>query len=94
MVEATTGWLETYPVPHTTARNTILDLAKQVLLQHGTPKRIDSEHGTRFFNNLIDSWAKEHGNEWVYHTPYHAPASGKIKWCNGLLKTALRAMGG
>ncbi|GAB0208574.1 hypothetical protein GRJ2_003323100 [Grus japonensis] len=26
MVEATTGWLETYPVPHATARNTILSL--------------------------------------------------------------------
>ncbi|RMC04311.1 hypothetical protein DUI87_19130 [Hirundo rustica rustica] len=31
MVEATTGWLETYPVPHATARNTILGLEKQVL---------------------------------------------------------------
>ncbi|TRZ13895.1 hypothetical protein HGM15179_013220 [Zosterops borbonicus] len=31
MVEATTGWLETYPVPHATARNTILSLKKQVL---------------------------------------------------------------
>ncbi|KAJ7405147.1 hypothetical protein BTVI_70009 [Pitangus sulphuratus] len=31
MVEATTGWLETYPVPHTTAWNTILGLEKQVL---------------------------------------------------------------
>ncbi|KAF4803080.1 hypothetical protein TURU_020465 [Turdus rufiventris] len=26
MVEATTGWLETYPVPHATAQNTILSL--------------------------------------------------------------------
>ncbi|RMC19330.1 hypothetical protein DUI87_03938 [Hirundo rustica rustica] len=31
MVEATTGWLETYPVLHTTARNTILGLEKQIL---------------------------------------------------------------
>ena len=29
MVEATTEWLETYPVPHATARNTILGLEKQ-----------------------------------------------------------------
>ncbi|KAM7004223.1 olfactory receptor 14A16-like [Passerculus sandwichensis] len=34
MVEATTGWLETYPVPHTTARNTILGLEKQILWRH------------------------------------------------------------
>ncbi|RMC22069.1 hypothetical protein DUI87_02940 [Hirundo rustica rustica] len=36
MVEATTGWLETYPVPHATARNTILGLEKQILWRHGT----------------------------------------------------------
>ncbi|KAK4806899.1 hypothetical protein QYF61_012620 [Mycteria americana] len=30
MVEATTGWLETCPVPHATARNTLLGLEKQV----------------------------------------------------------------
>ncbi|GAB0188395.1 hypothetical protein GRJ2_001304800 [Grus japonensis] len=38
MVEATTGWLETYPVPHATARNTILGLEKQVLWRHSTPE--------------------------------------------------------
>ncbi|GAB0209290.1 hypothetical protein GRJ2_003394700 [Grus japonensis] len=94
MVEATTGWLETYPVPHATAQNTILGLEKQVLWRHGTPERIESDNGTHFRNNLIDTWAKEHGIEWVYHIPYHAPASGKIERYNGLLKTTLRAMGG
>ncbi|GAB0193865.1 hypothetical protein GRJ2_001851800 [Grus japonensis] len=88
MVEATTGWLETYPVPHATARNTILGLKKQVLQRHGTPERIESDNGTHFRNNLIDTWAKEHGIEWVYHIPYHAPASGKIERAveNGLLR--------
>ena len=37
MVEATTGWLETYPMPHAT----ILGLEKQVLWRHGTPERIE-----------------------------------------------------
>ncbi|KAK4810475.1 hypothetical protein QYF61_004255 [Mycteria americana] len=93
MVETTTGWLETYPVPHATDRNTILGLEKQVLWRHGTPERIESDNGTHFRKNLIDTWAKEHGIEWVYHIPYHAPASGKIERYNGLLKTTLRAMG-
>jgi len=31
MVEATTRWLETYPVPHATTQNSILSLEKQVL---------------------------------------------------------------
>ncbi|KAK4823102.1 LOW QUALITY PROTEIN: hypothetical protein QYF61_025840 [Mycteria americana] len=92
-VEATTGWLETYPVPHATTQNTILGLEKQVLWQHGTPEIIESDNGTHFRNSLIDTWAKEHSIEWVYHIPYHAPASGKIERYNALLKTTLRAMG-
>uniref|UniRef100_A0A8U7NWX1 ribonuclease H n=1 Tax=Corvus moneduloides TaxID=1196302 RepID=A0A8U7NWX1_CORMO len=94
MVEATTGWLETYPVPHATARNTILGLEKQVLWRHGTPERIESDNGTHFKNSLINTWAREHGIEWVYHIPYHAPAAGKVERCNGLLKTTLKALGG
>ncbi|KAM9510004.1 uncharacterized protein ACIB01_019616 [Guaruba guarouba] len=79
MVEATTGWLETYAVPHATARNTTRGLEKQILWRHGTPERIESDNGTHFQNSLIDTWAKEHGIEWVYHIPYHAPASLKIE---------------
>ncbi|KAF4798878.1 hypothetical protein TURU_059904 [Turdus rufiventris] len=93
VVEATTGWLDTYPVPHATARNTILGLEKQVLWRHGTPERIESDNGTHFKNNPINSWAREHGIEWVYHIPYHAPAAGKVERCNGLLKTTLKALG-
>ncbi|RMC22144.1 hypothetical protein DUI87_03017 [Hirundo rustica rustica] len=94
MVAATTGWLETYPVPHATARNTILGLEKQVLWRHGTPERIESDNGTHFKNSLINNWARERGIKWVYHIPYHAPASGKIERYNGLLKTTLKALGG
>ncbi|RMC21421.1 hypothetical protein DUI87_02287 [Hirundo rustica rustica] len=94
MVEATTGWLETYPVPHATARNTILGLEKQILWRHGTSERTESDNGTHFKNSLINTWAREHGIEWVYHIPYHVPAAGKVERCNGLLKTTLKALGG
>ncbi|RMC17999.1 hypothetical protein DUI87_04875 [Hirundo rustica rustica] len=94
MVEATTGWLETYPVPHATAWNTILGFEKQILWRHGTPERIASDNGTHFKNSLINTWAREHGIEWVYHIPYHVPAAGKVERCNGLLKTTLKALGG
>ncbi|RMC02848.1 hypothetical protein DUI87_20040 [Hirundo rustica rustica] len=63
MVEATTGWLETYPVPHATARNTMVGLEKQILWRHGTPERIESDNGTHFKNSLINTWAREHAIE-------------------------------
>ena len=94
MMEPTTRWLETYPVPHANARNTILGCEKQILWQHVTPERIKSDNGTQFKSSLLNNWAKEHGIEWVYHISYHAPASGKIERYNGLLKTTLKEMGG
>ncbi|TRZ11241.1 hypothetical protein HGM15179_015857 [Zosterops borbonicus] len=94
MVEATTGRLETYPVPHSMAHNTILGLEKQVPWRHGTLERIESDNGTHFKNNLINTWAREHGIEWVYHMPYHATAAGKLERFNVLLKTTLKALGG
>jgi len=63
MVEATTGWLETYPMAHATARNARPGLEKLVLWRHGTPERTKSDNGTHFCNNLIETWAKEHGIE-------------------------------
>ncbi|RMB89469.1 hypothetical protein DUI87_34156 [Hirundo rustica rustica] len=48
MVEATIGWLETYPVPHATAWNTMVGLEKQILWRHGNPERIKSDNGTHF----------------------------------------------
>ncbi|KAK4822913.1 hypothetical protein QYF61_023276, partial [Mycteria americana] len=65
MVEATTGWLETYPVNHATAQNNILGLEKQIVWQRGIPERIESDSGTHFQNNLINSWAKKHSTEFA-----------------------------
>ncbi|RMB89448.1 hypothetical protein DUI87_34160 [Hirundo rustica rustica] len=93
MVEATTGWLETYPVPHATAWNTILGLERQVLQRCGTPERIESNDRTHLKNSLVNTWAREHGIEWVYHIPYHAPAAGEVEGSNGLLKTTLKPWG-
>ena len=65
MVEAITGWLETYAVPYAAARNTILGLEKQILWGHGTPERVESDNGTHFKNSLVNTWAKDHGIEWI-----------------------------
>ncbi|KAF4798910.1 uncharacterized protein TURU_059513 [Turdus rufiventris] len=93
MVEATIGWLETYPVPHANAWNIILGLEKQVLWRHGTPERIESDNETNFKNSLINIWAREQGPEWVYRIPYHALVAGKFEHYNGLPKTTLKGGG-
>ena len=94
VMEATTCCPETYPVPNGTTHSTVLGLEKLVFCWHGSPGRTESHNGSHFKNSLIDTWAKEHGIGWVYHIPYHAPASGNDKWSDGLLRTMLKAGGG
>lgn len=60
VLEGTTGWLETYPVPHCTAQNTIWALKKQVRWQHGT---------VELDNSLVNIWARAYGIELVYRIP-------------------------
>ncbi|GAB0206491.1 hypothetical protein GRJ2_003114700 [Grus japonensis] len=78
MVEATTGWLETYPVPHATARNTILGLEKQVLWRHGTPERIESDNGTHFRNNLVAPGPKSMALSGCISSPIMHQPLGKL----------------
>lgn len=42
---------------------TILWLEKQILQQHSTLERTESNNGTNFKNNLVDTWAREHNTE-------------------------------
>lgn len=49
--------------------------------------------GTHFWN-ILDTWAKEYGTEWVYHIPYHELAFRKTEEYSGLLNTTLRAVSG
>ncbi|KAF4794331.1 uncharacterized protein K02A2.6-like protein [Turdus rufiventris] len=72
----------------------VLTMVENITRWQGTPERIESDNGTHFKNVLINTWAREHGIEWIYHIPYHPPAAGKVEWCNGLLKTTLKALGG
>ena len=48
MVQPTTRWLETHPMPHATTWNAVLGLEKQVLWQQGTLERIESDSRTPF----------------------------------------------
>ncbi|KAK4810878.1 hypothetical protein QYF61_013286 [Mycteria americana] len=70
MVEATTGWLETYPVPHATARKTILGLEKEVLWQHGTPERIESDNSLLCWSALSQTTHSKLLLPWAKANPF------------------------
>lgn len=63
VMEETAGWARNVSCVPCHHMGTILGLEKQVLGQHGTPERIESNNKPQ--NHFIDTWAKERGIEWV-----------------------------
>ncbi|KAF4804965.1 hypothetical protein TURU_003040 [Turdus rufiventris] len=47
--------------------------------RHGTQERVESDNGTHFQNTLLNSCAKKHHTECVYHISYNPQVSGKIE---------------
>lgn len=62
VLEGTTGCLETYPMPHSTAQNTIWALKNKSCGNMALQKELSQ-------NSLVDIWAREYEIEWVYHIP-------------------------
>ncbi|XP_064007003.1 SEC14-like protein 1 isoform X2 [Pogoniulus pusillus] len=93
MVEAITGSLEIYSVPHATAWNTILGLGKQSCGDAAAQKGL-SQRMELILETASDVLATERGIECMYRISYYAPADGRVERCNSLLKTTLKAVEG
>lgn len=63
MVEATIGWLATYPVNHCHSSRHHLRSWET----HFVATRYPRDNGIHFQHNLINPWAKKHGMEWMSH---------------------------
>lgn len=65
--------------------NTIPGLERHILWWHGTQGRTNSDKGTDFWNDLINSWAMWY---WVHSLhPLSPQPSGQMERYKGLLKT-------
>ena len=85
-----TGWVWCVPIPDKTANAVLKAYLKNVHHVFGPSRKILSDNGTEFKNDLFDRVAKELGIEHkVYSPPYHPQSNGRIEGFHLFLKTCM-----
>ena len=85
-----TGWVWCIPIPEKTANAILKAYLKNVHHVFGPSRKILSDNGTEFKNDLFDRVAKELGIEHkVYSPPYHPQSNGRIEGFHLFLKACM-----
>ena len=85
-----TRWVWCLPIPDKTANAALKAYLKHVHHVFGPSRKILSDNGTEFKNDLFDRVAKELGVEHkVYSPPYHAQSNGRIEGFHLFLKACM-----
>ena len=85
-----TGWVWCIPTPDKTANAILKAYLKHVHHVFGPSRKILSDNGTEFKNDLFDRVAKELGVEHkVYSPPYHPQSNGRIEGFHLFLKACM-----
>ena len=85
-----TGWVWCIPLPDKTANAVLKAYLQNVHHVFGPSKKILSDNGTEFKNELFERVAKELGIEHkVYSPPYHPQSNGRIEGFHLFLKACI-----
>ena len=85
-----TGWVWCIPIPDKTANAVLKAYLKEVHHIFSPSKKVLSDNGTEFKNDLFDRVAKELGVEHkVYSPPYHPQSNGRIEGFHLFLKACM-----
>ena len=85
-----TGWVWCIPLPDKTANAVLKAYLQNVHHVFGPSKKILSDNGTEFKNELFDRVAKKLGIEHkVYSPPYHPQSNGRIEGFHLFLKACI-----
>ena len=85
-----TGWVWCVPIPDKTANAILKAYLKNVHHIFGPSRKILSDNGTEFKNDLFDRVAKELGIEHkVYSPPYHPQSNGRVEGFHLFLKACM-----
>ena len=85
-----TGWVWCIPIPDKTASAVLKAYLKYVHHVFGPSRKVLSDNGTEFKNDLFDRVAKELGVEHkVYSPPYHPQSNGRIEGFHLFLKACM-----
>ena len=84
-----TKWVIAIPVPNQTAQTTAKALYENLICIHGVPRRILSDRGTHFCNELMEAFTKLLGCNHIKSTPYHPQTNGVIERFNSTFERQL-----
>ena len=75
-------WIEAYPVPNKEAITIAKVLLERFIPQHGCPRVIISDRGTKYVNAAIDLWSTKMKIKHSITMPYHPVSNGKLERCH------------
>ena len=85
-----TGFTWCIPIPDKNSETIVRAYIKEVYSHYGGSRKILSDNGTEFKNDLFRKVAKELNVEYkVYSPPYHPPSNGRIEGFHSFLKACL-----
>ena len=85
-----TGYTFCIPIPSKKASDVVTAYVDNVYAKFGGSKKILSDNGTEFKNQLFEKVAKELGVEFKYYTaPYHPQSNGRIEGFHHFLKACM-----
>lgn len=88
-----TKWPESTAVKEATAQEVVEFIWKDIICRHGCPKKIISDRGTHFNNQLMEDLMKRMGINHRLSTPYHPETNGLVERFNKTLCQALAKLG-
>ena len=91
-VDTGSGFLVACAYANANQTNTIKTL-NILILYYGVPIQIQMDSGSHFKGKAVQTFAAQHGIEWIFHIPCHPQAAGLIERMNGLLKKQLKVLG-
>ena len=84
-----TKWPEARAVPNATAVETVKFIYKDIICRHGCPKKILSDRGTHFNNQLVEGLMEKFEIKHLLSTPYHPQTNGLVERFNRTLCESL-----
>ena len=88
-----TKWPEARAVEEATAKKVSKFIMEEIICRHGCPKKILSDRGSHFNNEMIRELTRKFDIKHYFSTPYHPQTNGLVERFNKTLCEALAKVG-
>ena len=89
-----TKWAEAMPTYAKDGKAIALFLFNHIIARFGVLQSIVTDHGSHFYNQMMEEMSAKLGFHHENSTPYYPQANGQVEAINKVLKTILRRMVG